>query len=94
MRFLADENVSRLVVQRLRNSGFDLTSIAETSTGVADDDVLATAANEDRIVITEDHDFGEMVGRQRPRSGPFAIKRSCPNAGSLFERPSAARFRK
>jgi hypothetical protein len=29
MRFLADENVSRLVIERLRASGFEVISIGE-----------------------------------------------------------------
>jgi uncharacterized protein with PIN domain len=52
MRFLADENISRLVVERLRVSGFDVSSVAATSPGASDNDVLATASSEDRILIT------------------------------------------
>ena len=65
MRFLADENVSRLVVARLRAAGLDVTAIGETSSGALDNDVLATASREGRILITEDRDFGELVVRQQ-----------------------------
>jgi len=65
MRFLADENVSRLVIARLRAAGFEVISIAETRPGVPDQDVLSVADAEDCIVITEDQDFGELVIRQR-----------------------------
>ena len=60
MRFLAEENVSRLVVARLRAAGLDVTAIGETSSGALDNDVLATASREGRILITEDRDFGEL----------------------------------
>ncbi|MEA2927895.1 MAG: hypothetical protein QOG38_323 [Hyphomicrobiales bacterium] len=65
MRFLADENVSRLVIERLRDEGHDVVSVAETRPGTPDDDILNAADAEDRILITEDRDFGEMVIRQR-----------------------------
>ena len=65
IRFLADENVSRLVVERLRGAGFDIKTIAETRSGTTDADILETADREDRILITEDRDFGELVVRQR-----------------------------
>lgn len=65
MRFLADENISRLIIERLRVAGFDVTSVAETNPGASDNYVLASASSEDRILITEDRDFGELVVRQR-----------------------------
>ncbi len=65
MRFLADENVSRLVIDRLRNGGHDVVSIAETRAGAPDKDILDAADADGRILITEDRDFGEMVIRQR-----------------------------
>lgn len=65
MRFLADENVSRRVIQRLRGGGHDVVSIAETRSGAPDKLVLDAADAEDRILVTEDRDFGEMIIRQR-----------------------------
>ena len=65
MRFLADENVSRLVIARLRDEGHDVVSVAETRPGAPDDDILNAAEADSRILITEDRDFGEMVVRQR-----------------------------
>ncbi len=65
MRFLADENVSRLVVERLRAAGFDVASVRETRPGASDKDVLDEADSGDRVLITEDRDFGEVVARQR-----------------------------
>ena len=65
MRFLADENISRLVVERLRAAGFDVSSVRETRPGASDKDVLDEAGSDDRVLITEDRDFGELVVRQR-----------------------------
>lgn len=61
MRFVADENVSRLVIERLRNNSHDAMSIAETRSGAPDEDVLNAAGAEGSILITEDRDFGAIV---------------------------------
>lgn len=65
MRFLADENVSRFVVERLQTAGFDVTAIGPTNSGASDVDVLAVARREGRVLITEDRDFGELIVRQQ-----------------------------
>ena len=52
MRFLADENVSRLVVERLRAAGFDVASVRETTPGALDKDILDAAGSDDRVLIT------------------------------------------
>jgi len=65
MRFLADESVSRRVIERLRADGFDVISIGETRSGAPDSVVLELADAEGSILITEDRDFGELVIRQR-----------------------------
>jgi predicted nuclease of predicted toxin-antitoxin system len=65
MRFLADENVSRLVIERLRARGFEVISVGETRSGAPDRDILRAADAEGCILITEDRDFGELVIRQR-----------------------------
>jgi predicted nuclease of predicted toxin-antitoxin system len=65
MRFLADENVSRLVIEQVRASGFEVISVGETRSGAADKQVIEAADAEGCILITEDRDFGELVIRQR-----------------------------
>src|SRR5947207_14334503 len=65
MRLLADENVSRLVIERLRTCGFEVISVSDTNRGAPDTDVLSGADAEGCILITEDRDFGELVIRQR-----------------------------
>jgi predicted nuclease of predicted toxin-antitoxin system len=65
MRLLADENVSRLVVERLTAAGFDITWIGSAHSGASDEDVLEIARRESRILVTEDRDFGEMIVRRQ-----------------------------
>lgn len=73
MRFLADENVPRALVMRLRAAGLDVVAIAETAAGISDDQVLAMAAAKQRILVTEDRDFGELVVRQRMAVGGVVL---------------------
>lgn len=61
MKVLADENIGLEVVAFLRARGIDVVSITETSPGVSDAVVLAKAVEEDRILLTSDTDFGELV---------------------------------
>lgn len=65
MRYLADESVDRSVVLALRAAGQDVVYVAEMSPGVTDSEVLETAVREERILITGDKDFGDLVFRQR-----------------------------
>ena len=65
MRFLADENVSSLVIERLRADGHEVAAIVAIQSGAPDTTVLKTADVERCVLITEDRDFGELVVRQR-----------------------------
>jgi predicted nuclease of predicted toxin-antitoxin system len=65
MRFLADEGVDCSIVTALREDGHDVRWTAEELEGSKDDVVLETAASDERILITEDKDFGELVYRRR-----------------------------
>jgi predicted nuclease of predicted toxin-antitoxin system len=63
MRFLADENVEPIVVEWLRTLGHDVTEMSTLQPGSDDDVVLALARAEERVLITYDLDFGELVYR-------------------------------
>ena len=61
LRFLADESLDFGVVRALRAAGYDVTAIVELEAGISDPEVAALAQNEERILLTEDKDFGQLV---------------------------------
>ena len=65
MRWLADECVAAGLVAALRNSGQDVSYVAEIASGFADTEALQLARDECRLFLTEDKDFGELVFRFR-----------------------------
>jgi predicted nuclease of predicted toxin-antitoxin system len=48
-------------------------AVAETLAGASDDQVLAMAVADQRILVTEDRDFGELVVRQRMAVGGVVL---------------------
>jgi predicted nuclease of predicted toxin-antitoxin system len=61
VRILADENIPRSVVDRLRADGHDVHWAAETSRRAPDIQHVATAIADDRVLLTEDADFARLV---------------------------------
>jgi len=61
MKLLADENVDAPIVNWLKTQGLDLLSIRETYPGISDEEIIVRAAAEDRVILTNDLDFGELV---------------------------------
>ncbi len=73
MKFLADENIPYKTVLSLRDAGFDITWIGETSAGAEDSLVLNGANEQQRILITFDKDFVELVFRKSSRAAAGVI---------------------
>ena len=67
MRFLVDECTGPAVAQWLRAQGHDVFSVYEEARGMDDKDVVQMAFAENRILITNDKDFGERIYRERRR---------------------------
>lgn len=65
LRLLANENVPIASVQLLRDAGHDTVAVAESFPGSTDREVLSRAAQERRIVVTFDRDYGELIFRHR-----------------------------
>ena len=61
MRFLADESCDFTVVRGLRRAGFDVVSVLENAPRAEDSQVIELAVREQRILLTEDKDFGRLV---------------------------------
>lgn len=75
MKFVADESCAAPVLRALREAGHDVIAIAEVAQGAADEQVLKLALNENRVVITENSDFGELVfGRGRCSAGVILVR--------------------
>jgi predicted nuclease of predicted toxin-antitoxin system len=65
VKLLADEGVDSAIVTRLRSDGHDVVYVAELSPGITDEAVLELANADERIPMTADKDFGELVFRLR-----------------------------
>lgn len=63
MKLLADANVERALVNGLRERTHDVLWAVDLSPGTPDDVLLAQARAEDRVILTNDLDFGELVFR-------------------------------
>jgi len=61
LKFLADESCDFSIVRSLRKANYDVNAIAEETPGISDLEVLKKARKEERILLTEDKDFGEWI---------------------------------
>jgi predicted nuclease of predicted toxin-antitoxin system len=62
MKFLLDENISKTVTRHLRDAGFDVVHILEIMfQGKPDEAIINRAIEENRIIITHDKDFGNLL---------------------------------
>ena len=59
LKFIADVNVEKAVVDFLRAEGYDVKWIADFDCTMRDENLLKLANKERRILITNDKDFGE-----------------------------------
>lgn len=65
LRWLVDESTGRAVVEWLRHRGFDVVSVRDSMPQAGDAEIIARARTEDRVIITNDKDFGERIFRDR-----------------------------
>jgi predicted nuclease of predicted toxin-antitoxin system len=86
-RFLADESCDFAVVRALRRAGFDVVAVVEHSPGATDDDVIALSVEEERVLLTEDKDFGQLVfAANRKSTGVILVRFPAGRRGSLGAR--------
>ena len=61
MRFIVDECTGPKVAEWLNQNGHNVLSLFDDMPGIADTDILRIANVENRIIITNGKDFGEMI---------------------------------
>jgi predicted nuclease of predicted toxin-antitoxin system len=67
IKFLADVNIEKPIVEFLKNSGYDITWIPDYDPSMSDQELLNMAVKEDRILLTNDKDFGYFIFLQKKR---------------------------
>jgi predicted nuclease of predicted toxin-antitoxin system len=85
VNFLADECCDALLVAGLQSDGHDVRYVKEIAPGSDDEIVLQMAASQQRILLTEDKDFGELVVRLKLPAYGIVLLRMNPvdSAGKL-----------
>lgn len=75
MRFLVDECTGPAVARWLREQQHKVFSVYEEARGMDDDEIVQKAFVENRILITNDKDFGEKIYRERrPHRGVILLR--------------------
>ncbi len=75
MRFLVDESTGKRFAAFLASAGHDVVFAGDLMPSASDEDVLAKAEGEGRILISDDKDFGELVVRLRkPSTGVILLR--------------------
>jgi predicted nuclease of predicted toxin-antitoxin system len=68
IKFLADVNVEKPLVDYLLKQGYDIKWIPDYNSEMPDEDLLQLANQEERILVTNDKDFGDLIFLQRKLS--------------------------
>ena len=61
LRFLADESCDFCIVRDLRAQGYDVLALSEVTQRSDDRELIEQAHREERVLLTEDKDFGWLV---------------------------------
>jgi predicted nuclease of predicted toxin-antitoxin system len=61
VKFLQDESCDAVIAQALLDVGHDVLMVSHYSPGIPDDEVIKLALEQNRILLTEDKDFGQLV---------------------------------
>jgi predicted nuclease of predicted toxin-antitoxin system len=84
IRFLADEGCDFAVVRALREAGFEVVAVCEIMSRSSDRDVIKLSHAENRVLLTEDKDFGWLVFVSHADSAGVVLIRFPGNARSTL----------
>jgi predicted nuclease of predicted toxin-antitoxin system len=84
LQFLVDEGCDFAVVRALREAGFDVVAVCEVMPRSSDSDIIKLSHAENRVLITEDKDFGWLVFVSHADSAGVVLIRYPGNARSTL----------
>jgi predicted nuclease of predicted toxin-antitoxin system len=80
MKFLADAHIGRGIVNYVTSLGHDILHAEVLEPRLPDSEILRLASEQERIVLTADKDFGELVFRRLfPCHGVILLRLSAPS---------------
>lgn len=68
IRLVADENIPSETIALLKSKGVDVISISEKLRGLKDKDILEEANVANRFLVTFDHDFAQLVFKEKSQT--------------------------
>jgi predicted nuclease of predicted toxin-antitoxin system len=76
MSLLANENFPKASVLLLRNMNYDVLSIREDNPSISDTGIMEIAEKEQRIIVTFDRDYGDLIFRYnfKPSKGVIDLR--------------------
>lgn len=76
MKFLVDQNLSPTLVALLRAAGHDVVHTGDIDLATVDDrSIVTTAAQQDRVIVSADTDFGTLLAQSGARSPSVVLLR-------------------
>jgi len=86
VKLLLDQDVYYQTVRFLVDGGFDvLTASQANASRISDTDLLELAHHEERILITRDRDFGNLVFVERNKAGIIYLRIAPSNYEAVHE---------
>ncbi|MBW1780677.1 MAG: DUF5615 family PIN-like protein [Deltaproteobacteria bacterium] len=61
LKFLVDVGVGKGIEEYLNEKGYDTKAVRDIDPGMEDEEIIRIAVTENRMIITMDKDFGELV---------------------------------
>ena len=75
MKFLIDVNASRTLGQYLTEIGYEIAMVSDYDPRMKDEDILRWAVAENRVILTTDNDFEQMIWQQnQPHCGVLRLE--------------------
>lgn len=75
-RLLANENFPAKSVLFLESKGYDIMSVGKDCPGITDAEIMEIAIHEQRLILTFDRDYGDLIFRKdyKPTEGVIYLR--------------------
>ena len=76
MKLLANENFPYKSIYYLKEKGYDVLSIGMDNPSILDSEIMKIAIDEERMIMTFDRDYGELIFRHnyKPQQGVIYLR--------------------